>query len=97
MTRLLYIVFLILVIGFGVTFAVENAHHVQFNYYVGKIEIRLALLLAYAILVGAILGVFASSFIVIRLKRKLRGLRRREAVAQEELRNLRTIPVKDSP
>lgn len=97
MIRLLNFVFLILVIGFGVTFAVENAQHVQFNYYVGTIEIRLALLLAIAVLVGAILGVIASWSIVLRLKKQLRGLRRSEAVAQQELRNLRTIPIKDSP
>jgi putative membrane protein len=96
MIRFLYIVFLILVIAFGVTFAVENAEHVQFNYYTGTIEIRLALLLAYAILLGAILGVVASWFIVIRLKRELRGLKRSEAVAKQELRNLRAVPIKDS-
>lgn len=97
MMRFLYVVFLILVVGFGVTFAVENAQTVQFNYYVGEIEIRLALLLAVAVLVGAVLGVIASWSIVLRLKKQLRGLRRSEAVAQQELRNLRTIPIKDSP
>ncbi len=95
MIRFLFLIFLLIVIVFGLSFAVENAHNVQFNYYVGSLELPLSLLLVFAVLAGGAVGVFASMFVFMHLKREIRQLRKSEATAREEIRNLRSLPIKD--
>lgn len=97
MTRFLFVVFLLLVVVFGLSFAVENAQTVQFNYFIGAARLPLSLLLVFAVLGGAVLGALAGMFAVIRLRSEMRVLRRSEAMAREEIRNLRAIPIKDVP
>lgn len=92
---LLGILFLILLI-LGLSFAVLNAGSVPLNYYLGKVELPLALVVVAALAVGAILGVLVSLGMVLRLKRQVRQLRRQVQTAEKEVTNLRTIPLKDS-
>ena len=91
------LVVLIAIFIFGLSFAVANAHEVQFNYFVGTNQLALSLLLVCTLFAGAMLGVLASFAPVIRLKTQIWGLRKREAVAREEIRNLRTMPIKATP
>lgn len=95
--RLVFTVFLLLVVVLGLSFAVENSHTVEFRYYVGSLETPLAWLLAISVLGGALLGMLASLGVILRLRTEIRRLHREMSVAQEEIRNLRAIPIRDLP
>ena len=92
----LFLLLLLVLIVFGWSFAAENADKVQFSYYVGSIEQPLSFLLVAALFVGSVLGVLASSLVVLRLKNQIRSLRKREALARQEAQSLRT-PIKEGP
>ena len=91
------LVVLLVIFVLGLSFAVENAHEVQFNFFVGSRELALSALLVVAVFIGTVLGALVSFVPVMRMKNQIRRLRKREAVAQEEIRNLRTMPLKDAP
>lgn len=98
MTRfLIFAVCLFLVLAVGLSFHVENPHEVAFNYWLGASNQPLSLLLVSAVLIGAVLGVIASMFVVFGLRAQIRSLRKSESIAKEEVRNLRSIPIKDAP
>ena len=90
--------FLLLLLGlivFGWGFAAENADKVHFSYFIGSMEQPLSFLLVLAVFVGSALGVMASLAVVLQLKNQIRLLRKSEALARQEVQNLRTLPVKD--
>lgn len=95
MLRLLYFIITLIVIIFGVVFAVLNAENVQLNYYLGSIELPLSLVLVLAMITGAILGIFASLSFIIGTRRNASKLKRSVEVAEKEIINLRNIPIKD--
>ncbi len=95
--KILAFVLAVVVFLIGVSFAVANAHRVEFNYFVGTTDWALSVMLVMAVLVGVVLGALVTFVPVIRLKTQLRSLRKSEAVAREEIRNLRTMPLKDIP
>ncbi|HKJ09523.1 MAG TPA: LapA family protein [Gammaproteobacteria bacterium] len=92
---LLAILFLVLLI-LGLSFAVLNSASVPLNYYLGKVDLPLALVVVGSLALGAILGVLVSLGIVLRLKGQVRRLRRQVQTAEKEVANLRAIPLKDS-
>jgi putative membrane protein len=95
MLRFIYIAFALLVIIFGIVFAVLNATDVQLNYYLGSIELPLSLVLVLAMIVGAILGILASLSFIIGSRRSATKLKRSVEIAEKEIVNLRNIPIKD--
>ena len=95
MRRLIYSLFALLVIIFGVVFAVLNAENVQLNYYLDSIELPLSLVLVVAMIFGALLGIFASLSFIIGSRRSASKLKRSVEEAEKEIVNLRNIPIKD--
>jgi putative membrane protein len=85
----------LLVVIFGVVFAVLNAEPVQLHYYLGSIELPLSLVLVLAMIIGALLGIFASLSFILDLRRSASKLKRSVEVAEKEILNLRNIPIKD--
>jgi len=96
MKRIVTFVLLLLVSLLGLSFALMNAESVQLNYYFGSVEAPLSLLVVVAIIVGAGLGVLASTGIVLRQKRELAKLRKSQKLATQEISNLRSLPLKDT-
>ena len=96
MKRIITFVLLLLVSLLGLTFALMNAEPVQLNYYFGSIEAPLSLVIVIAIIIGAALGVLASTGIVFGQKRELAKLRKSNKLAEQEVLNLRSLPLKDS-
>lgn len=94
MRILTYLILLILIL-IGVTFAALNANPVLIYYYVGSSKLPLSLLLVVALIGGVILGVVASVIPYLRLHNKNRRLRQRLKVVEEEVTNLRSLPLKD--
>ncbi len=95
MRRLIYLILALIIILFGVTFAVLNADKVQLNYYFGSIEWPLSLILVIAMAIGALLGILASLGFIIGSRRHASRLKRSVEVAEKEIVNLRNIPIKD--
>lgn len=89
-----YIILLALVVV-GITFAGLNATPVAINYYIGNSQLPLSLLLIIAIAVGGLLGLLVSLIIYVRLKSTNLRLRQRLRLVEEEVANLRAIPLKD--
>ena len=96
MIRIVYLfIFLILVI-FGIVFAILNAEPVKLNYYFGSKEVALSLILVLSMIVGAILGIIASASMIISNRREVMKLRKSAEVAEKEVANLRAIPIRDN-
>lgn len=95
MLRLIYISLALVVIILGIAFSVLNAESIQLNYYLGSVDLPLSLVLVIAMIVGALLGIFASMSLIIGSRRSANKLKRSIEVAEKEIVNLRNIPIKD--
>lgn len=96
MSRILSAIALVLLIGAGITFTVLNPQRVTLNYLLGSLELPLALLVVLILALGAVLGLLVAGFMILRLKRDNRKLRRQSRRAEQEAANPRTLPIKDS-
>ena len=96
MKRIVTFILLLLVSLLGLSFALMNAETVQINYYLGNFQAPLSLVVVIAIIVGAGFGVLASTGIVLKQKRELAKLRKSNKLAEQEVSNLRALPLKDS-
>lgn len=94
--KLVKMIFILLVIALGVSFAILNAKSVPLNYFFEAREISLALLLAITLAIGALIGLLLSVPSLFRLKRSNRQMKSRIKLFEKELENLRTIPIKDT-
>ena len=97
MSRILSVIALVFLIGAGITFTVLNPQRVSLNYLMGSLELPLALLVVAILALGAVLGLLVAGFLVLRLKRDNRRLRRASRQAEQEVANLRSLPIKDRP
>ena len=96
MKRIVTFALLLLVSLLGLTFALMNAEMVRLDYYLGSLQAPLSLVVVIALIVGAGLGVLASMGIVFAQKRELAKLRKSAKIAEEEVSNLRSLPLNDS-
>lgn len=90
----IYIILLLLVLITAV-FARINADNVELDFYFTTAQAPLALWLYIALVLGAVLGVLVSLLMVFRAKREVRRLAKRLALCEQELKNLRELPLKD--
>ena len=95
MKRLISFIIILITIIFGLIFAVLNAEPVTFNYYLGKGEFPLSLILVITLAIGAVFGVLASIVVVLKSKRELAKVRRAVKLQEKEMMNLRALPLKD--
>ena len=93
--RFIKLLIFLFLITLGAAFAVKNAGSVNLDFYFGKSDLPLSLLLVGALSVGALLGVLAASGTLLRLKRENAVLRRKAKMVSEEVKNLRTMPLKE--
>lgn len=87
----LFLAFLLI----GAAFAVLNSSTIELDYYFSVIELPLSVVLIAFMSIGAFLGVFACSSLVLKLKHENTGLKRKARLVHEEVKNLRTIPLRD--
>lgn len=88
---IIFLFFLIL----GAAFAILNSEMVKLDYYFSFIELPLSIVLIAFMSLGALLGIFACSSLMLRLKHENNGLKRQANIVKEEVKNLRTIPIRD--
>jgi len=94
--RLFTYFFIVLLVFFGLTFAVLNAEPVHFNYYIGQKTYPLALLLVLTLAMGGLFGFCGCLAVFLRIKKENYTLRKKIKLAEKEIANLRVMPLKDS-
>lgn len=94
MKRALIIFILTLLAIFGSVLANLNADEVTLNYYFSSLTLPLALLLLLVLSSGAVAGVIFSLGMILHARREASRLRRRLEVCEQEIKNLRDIPIK---
>ena len=94
MLRIIRFIFLLLIVIVGLSFAVLNAETVSLNYYLGSWQAPLSLILVVALALGALFGVLACLSLLLGLKRELAKLRKAAKLSEQEVKNLRAIPLK---
>ena len=95
MKRLFGLLVILLAVLLGLGFTMINAGTVPLNYYFGTVQTPLSLLVVLSLCVGAVLGVLATTLVVVRLRSQNSRLRRHIDLCEQELKNLREIPIKD--
>jgi len=96
MKRIIYTILAILVVLIGIAFAIQNQQAIELNYYFGlkwSGPLSLALLSSFAI--GVVAGYLASLRMVVRMQRQLVQARKEIRHIEQEVINLRALPIKD--
>ena len=93
--RLIATIIIVTMVIFAALFTVLNATPVLIDYYAGKSTMPLSLLLVIALFAGAVLGVLASIGIMLRLKTENVKLKKELKLAENEVMNLRRLPLRD--
>jgi putative membrane protein len=96
MKRVIYVVAAILALLVGITFAYHNRQVVDVVYYFGlhwQGPLSLGLLSAFAL--GVVVGYLASFQAVVRMQRQLVRTRKELRQVEQEVQNLRALPIKD--
>lgn len=93
--RFLSLVFVIVVGLAGAAFASLNQGAVALNLYFFKSELPLSTVILLAVFAGVLLGLAAMLTPLLRARRRALVMRRQADLLEEELNNLRTIPLKD--
>jgi lipopolysaccharide assembly protein A len=98
MKRILYGILIFAVLLIGVTFTTKNAQMVELNYYFGiHWTTPLSFMLLTTLTVGIVLGLFASLAMLARMQRQLLRARRDTRQLEQEVNNLRALPIRDVP
>ncbi|MGA2655595.1 MAG: LapA family protein [Gammaproteobacteria bacterium] len=93
--RLLSTIFLIALIILAISFSLLNAEVVTVNYFLGKQELPLSLVLLIALFIGCFLGFLVQLKISIQQRYQNHVLNKKINLLNQELNNLRALPVKD--
>lgn len=97
MKAIIYIVILIIVVIFGVTFALKNPQSVDITYYGGfAVNTYLTLVLAISLIVGIVLGWLFTQMSVVKAKREIRRANKQVRKSQKELDSLRALAERDT-
>lgn len=96
MKKIVYGFITVIVLFFGITVTFQNQHVVDFNYYFGlHWKEPLAWMLLLAFIAGILIGFMSSLRMLLRLQRQLVHARKEQRRVEQEVSNLRALPVKD--
>jgi len=95
MARLVSAFIILLVLLLVLFFTILNGDPVTVNYYLAEVQAPLALVIILALVSGAILGLISSVFVIMATRHEVSKLRREIKHTEQELMNLRTLPIKD--
>ncbi len=96
MKRFLYAFVAIVMLALGLGFAYKNAQIVNVDYYFGlHWEGSLSLLLLSTMTLGVLLGLVVGLGMYVRMQRQLVRARREIREIEQEVQNLRALPIKD--
>ncbi|MHB2040103.1 MAG: LapA family protein [Acidiferrobacteraceae bacterium] len=96
MKRFFYLLLAVIILFLGLSFAYKNAGVVELNYYLGiHWSSPLSLMLLITLSLGVLLGFIASLGMIVRLQRQLSQARKEIRHIEQEVINLRSMPIKD--
>jgi putative membrane protein len=96
MKRILYTILIALTLIVGITFAIQNRQAIEVSYYFGlKWTGPLSLALLATLAVGIVLGYLASLRMVVSMQRQLVQARKEVRQIEQEVINLRALPIRD--
>jgi putative membrane protein len=96
MKRTFYALLAVVVLFAGITFALHNRQGVEINYYFGvRWSGPLSLALLATLALGVVTGYLASLRMVVRMQRQLVQARKEIRQVEQEVINLRALPIKD--
>jgi len=87
--------FLLLIILFGVVFAILNPDIVTIHYYFKSTTLPLSLLLVIMFSIGCILGLLLGGWLLLKAKVRYYFLQKKLRLVEKEINNLRAIPLQD--
>lgn len=93
--KIIRFIVILFVIILGVSFAILNAEPATIHYYVGSKVLPLSLIMAISFCCGLVLGLLLMGIGVFKAKTEKYHLKKRLKNAEQEVENLRTIPIKD--
>jgi putative membrane protein len=96
LSKILRLVLLAIVLIAGVAWHARNGQLVKLNFYAANFEVPVSLVVVASVLVGAVLGVLASTTIIVRLQRQNRQLTRRMQAAEQQQKMVNAVAVKDA-
>ena len=95
MKRLFYLLLFIVMLVIGMSFAVKNPQIVEVHYYFDfHHSLSLSILLLIVLALGACLGALFTLSWVVRARRQTARARRDLRKMEEEVANLRSLPIK---
>jgi putative membrane protein len=98
MRRIIYGAVILVVTLLGVSFSYKNAQPVELSYYFGiHWTTPLSFMLLTTLTVGIALGFLVSLAMVARMQRQLLKARRETRALEQEVHNLRALPIRDVP
>jgi putative membrane protein len=96
MFRIIGLLLVLLVVVFGASFAYQNYELVTVDLWTRKFEVLLPWVVFSSLIGGWVLGVLSVSGIIVRQLREVRRLRRAVRLAETEVANLRSIPIRNA-
>ena len=93
--RVVMVLFYLLLMLRGVSFAALNAGSVQVNFYVTTISMPVSVLMTLMLGMGLLIGFLLFIFRYWRLKVQLNKIKNQLQLTEKEITNLRNIPLKD--
>lgn len=93
--RILTYILILLIILFGISFAILNSQTVTVDYYFRQSNLPLSLLLVITFVFGSLLGMLVGLFLLLKVKIRNHQLKQRLKLADKEINNLRNIPLQD--
>jgi len=93
--RLLMLLFYLILIIIGVSFAALNATAVKINLYIIQFSIPISVLIIIVFGVGIIIGFLLFLCRYLRLKHEYKKVKKQLELTEKEIKNLRSIPLKD--
>ena len=95
MSALLQLLLVILILIIAATFAALNEQVINLNYFIGTLDTRLTFVIISCFVLGMIFSLAVVLSYIIRLRFEQRRLRSSLRIKEQELNNLRELPVKD--
>ncbi len=94
--RILLALLFFAVLCFGAALSYYNWQDVSLNYLVGVVEVPLIAVMFGFLVFGVLLGLLVGGARIIALRAELAAQRRRLKNAEAELKNLRSLPLRDA-
>jgi uncharacterized integral membrane protein len=97
MRRLTFTALYLLIFLLGVVFTLLNKNTVVVNFHLGQFELPVAVVVILAMFFGVILSLIVCYGAKLKYRVEVRGLRKKIDVQEQEIQNLRKIPLKGPP